>query len=261
MSENKTNARGVMILALAAWVFLLKRDRGRIPQTSARTDSPGRPTGMQLDTKAKPRPARLGAPPLNFGTKGRKKARNARFKARVGLVGLIAALVGIPGANAGLNFVRGALGGSDSPTAATTTDLTGVTTSESAASMLRFRGNLFKSRPTPSPTPTETPEEEAPAPEPMVEPAPAPAGSVTEIIYAAAAEFGIDPNYLLSVASCESGLNPAAVNPAGYHGLFQFDHATWSAYGYGSIYDPTAQARAAARMLAAGMASRWPNCA
>jgi soluble lytic murein transglycosylase-like protein len=92
-------------------------------------------------------------------------------------------------------------------------------------------------------------------------PAPASGGSITEIIYAAAAEFGLSGEYLLSVASCESGLDPQAYNPAGYHGLFQFDQQTWAAYGYGSIYDPVAQARTAARLLAAGQASRWPNCA
>ncbi len=102
-----------------------------------------------------------------------------------------------------------------------------------------------------------------PEPEPEVAaPAPvAPAGSITEILYAAAAEFGLDGAYLVSVASCESGLNPNAVNPAGYHGLFQFSESTWAAYGYGSIYDPTAQARTAARMLASGGAGHWPNCA
>jgi soluble lytic murein transglycosylase-like protein len=89
----------------------------------------------------------------------------------------------------------------------------------------------------------------------------APAGSVSEILYAAAAEFGIDGAYLVSVASCESGLNPGAVNPAGYHGLFQFSESTWASYGYGSIYDAAAQARTAARMLAAGLGSHWPNCA
>ncbi len=84
---------------------------------------------------------------------------------------------------------------------------------------------------------------------------------MTEIIYTAADEFGIDGGYLLSVAECESSLNPGAVSPAGYHGLFQFDEQTWAAYGYGSIYDPVAQARTAAELLAAGEASRWPNCA
>jgi soluble lytic murein transglycosylase-like protein len=85
--------------------------------------------------------------------------------------------------------------------------------------------------------------------------------TVEEIIAAAASEFGIDAAYLLAVARCESDLDPNATSPAGYHGLFQFDLETWSAYGYGPIYDPVAQARTAARLLAAGEAERWPNCA
>jgi soluble lytic murein transglycosylase-like protein len=87
------------------------------------------------------------------------------------------------------------------------------------------------------------------------------AGSTTEIIYAAAAEFGLEGDYLLSVASCESDLDPGAANPVGYYGLFQFDWQTWAAYGYGSIWDPVAQARTAARLLAAGQSERWPHCA
>jgi Transglycosylase SLT domain len=86
-------------------------------------------------------------------------------------------------------------------------------------------------------------------------------GSVTEIISAAATEFGIDPGYMISIAECESGLDPAAYNSAGYHGLFQYDDTTWGAYGYGSIWDPVAQARTTAELLAAGQSSRWPNCA
>lgn len=85
--------------------------------------------------------------------------------------------------------------------------------------------------------------------------------TVTEIIYTAAAEFGLSGSYLLSVAQCESNLNSYAYNAAGYHGLFQYDATTWAAYGYGDIYDPVAQARTTARLLAAGHASRWPNCA
>jgi hypothetical protein len=88
-----------------------------------------------------------------------------------------------------------------------------------------------------------------------------PASSIESIIYDAAAEFGLEGSYLVSVAVCESGLNPEAYNPAGYHGLFQFDNTTWSAYGYGSIFDPIAQSRTAARLIAAGQSSRWPNCA
>lgn len=186
-----------------------------------------------------------------------------RLRTRLGMLGLAAALVGIPGANAGWNLLGGVFSGADGDAVAAA-DLEGVTTSESAAGMLRFRGNLFQSRPTPSPTQTEEPAQETQEEtevEAAEEPAPAPAGSITEILHAAAAEFGVDPGYLVAVANCESSLNPGAVNPAGYHGLFQFDHPTWGAYGYGSIYDATAQARTAARMLAAGMASRWPNCA
>ncbi|MDQ3618926.1 MAG: transglycosylase family protein [Actinomycetota bacterium] len=137
--------------------------------------------------------------------------------------------------------------------------------SNPVSSSTRFRREVFEARPTPpepTPKPTPTPEPvevEEVAPETAPE-APA-GGSVSDVIYAAAAEFGMDGGYLLSVASCESGLDPGAVSPAGYHGLFQFDEQTWGAYGYGSIYDPTAQARTAARLLAAGQASRWPNCA
>jgi hypothetical protein len=84
--------------------------------------------------------------------------------------------------------------------------------------------------------------------------------TIPEIIYAAATEFGLNRRYLVSVAYCESDLDPLAVNPAGYYGLFQFDQPTWAAFGYGSIWNPIAQSRTAARMLAAGMYERWPNC-
>ncbi|HJR44294.1 MAG TPA: transglycosylase family protein [Actinomycetota bacterium] len=187
---------------------------------------------------------------LHFSRTARRKARRRRIRRRIGAVGLAAAVLGVPGANLGLDLVRASL----SPDETTLQgELKGVTTSESTQGLLRFKGNLFQSRPTPTPSPTEEPEPTAPVPPPS--------GPVGEIIYAAAAEFGVDEAYLTSVATCESGLDPGAVNPAGYHGLFQFDESTWAAYGYGSIYDPVAQARTAARMLAAGMASRWPNCA
>ena len=235
---------GAVILAVAAWLYAVARDATRKTE--------------RLEVgKSELRPARRDVPSLHFGAAGRKKARTTRFKLRVGLVGLVAFAVGVPGASFGVDLLREALSGGAAETAAA--DLSGVTTSQSARTMLRFRGKLFQNRPTPTPTPAQT---EEPVEAPAEVPAPvAPAGSVTQIIYAAAAEFGLDPGYLVAVASCESGLDPGAVNPAGYHGLFQFDETTWAAYGYGSIYDATAQARTAARMLAAGMASRWPNCA
>jgi soluble lytic murein transglycosylase-like protein len=103
----------------------------------------------------------------------------------------------------------------------------------------------------PSPAPASTP---TPVPA-------APAGSIAGVVYSAAAEAGISGSYLLSVAQCESNLDPGAYGAGGYYGLFQFDQPTWSAYGYGSIYDPVAQAHTAARLIAEGETSRWPNCA
>lgn len=193
---------------------------------------------------------------LSFGARARRKARMKRLKPWMLLASVLLMAMGVPGANVGADALQ-RLSGYDR------SDLRGIETSESAAGLMKFRGGTFQTRPaaTPEPTPVPTPTP-TPAPEAEVAPAPAaPAGSVTEIIYAAAAEYGLSGSYLLSVASCESGLNPSAVNPAGYHGLFQFAPSTWASQGYGSIYDPVAQARTAARMLAAGAASAWPNCA
>ncbi len=139
----------------------------------------------------------------------------------------------------------------------------GLESSESLKGMVRFRRRVFDVRPAPErPEPEVTVvarESEAAGPEEAA--ASAPTGSITEIIYAAAAEYGLDGAYLVSVAECESGLDPGAVNSAGYYGLFQFDEQTWAAYGSGPIFDPAAQARAAASLIADGQASRWPNCA
>lgn len=85
--------------------------------------------------------------------------------------------------------------------------------------------------------------------------------SIEAIIREAAAEYGLDGDYLVSIAVCESGLDPRAYNSAGYHGLFQYDEQTWAAYGKGSIWDPEAQAQATAMLIADGQSSRWPNCA
>ena len=184
---------------------------------------------------------------LSFAARARRSASRRRVARRL-VLGLwitciFGAAAGIPFANAGLS-VGNSLVDRFRPDG-------GIETSESAVGMMRFRSASFRTRPTPSPTPTE-------AAEPAYVP---PAGSIAEIIYAAADEFGLDGSYLYSVASCESGMNVQAYNAAGYHGLFQFDQSTWASYGYGSIYDPVAQARTAARLIAAGQASRWPNCA
>lgn len=179
---------------------------------------------------------------------------------------VVAALALTLGASGGFSLIK-QLATVDAQAAIPETliDLSGVSTTESAASMMHFRRKVFAGRPAPTPPPPPPAPVEVAAPvEAEVAPAPAPAapaGSVTEIIYAAADEFGVDRSFLLSIADCESGLNPNAVNPAGYHGLFQFATSTWASQGYGdNIYDPVAQSRTAARMISEGGQSAWANC-
>jgi soluble lytic murein transglycosylase-like protein len=188
---------------------------------------------------------------LSFGIRSRRRARRQRLIRRAAFVSLAAMAVGVPGATAGIDLVQRLMG-----PAAIHASQGDVETSESAAGLLRFRNKMVESRP-PSPideaATTETGEE-------TVATAPV-EGSIESLITSAATEFGLDPGYLISVATCESNLNPSAVNSVGYYGLFQFDQTTWASYGYGSIYDPAAQARTAARLISAGQTSRWPNCA
>jgi hypothetical protein len=192
---------------------------------------------------------------LSFGARARRKARIRRAGPWIWAVSVLAMVLGVPGARVGADVLGLGLDQAS---------LRGVETTESAAGLMKFRGGTFQMRPVvkPSPEPDAVAEAEPETTEAVAVAAPAaPAGSIAAIVYAAAAEYGLSGDYLLSVASCESGLNPGAVNAAGYYGLFQFGAGTWATEGYGSIYDPVAQARTAARMLAAGQASRWPNCA
>jgi len=106
---------------------------------------------------------------------------------------------------------------------------------------------------------SERPADQVPSPIPTPTPTPS-GGEIHQIIIDAANEFGVSADYLLSIAECESTFNPNAYHPAGYHGLFQFDFATWSDFGYGHIYDPVAQARTTARLIRAGESHRWPVC-
>lgn len=176
------------------------------------------------------------------------RRRFKRVVVGVWIATVLGTAAGIPFADTGFNIAARLT------SSQMTLPIGGIETTEMATSAMHFRTEVFKNRPSPEPEETAEPEKAA-------EPAPPPPTTIAGIIYAAAAEFGIDGAYLLSVASCESSLNTQAYNAAGYHGLFQFDQPTWSAYGYGSIYDPTAQARTAARLIAAGQSSRWPNCA
>lgn len=182
---------------------------------------------------------------LYFGARARGRLRRARIKRAMVVLWLVALGAGVPGATAVLDWTERALGNSTQEHAVT-------------GDPEHVVAGLIHAKEKKAELHTEKEKQEA-SPDPIQ--ATATAATTTPVIHAAAAEFGLDPDYLLSVAVCESTLNPNAYNPAGYHGLFQFDHTTWAAYGYGSIYDPTAQARTAARLLAAGQSSRWPNCA
>jgi hypothetical protein len=188
---------------------------------------------------------------LRFSRRALRRARRQRVKRIAFGLSLLATITGLPGATFALDALERL-----APRRPPRAELRGIEASETIASTTRFRREVFERRPRPEPGSKSNGgrgQEQAAAP--------AAGGSIPELIYAAAAEFRIEGGYLLSVASCESGLDPGAVNTVGYYGLFQFDQTTWAAYGYGSIYDPVAQARTAARLLAAGQTSRWPNCA
>lgn len=84
--------------------------------------------------------------------------------------------------------------------------------------------------------------------------------AIIAIIQQAAAAYGQNPDDMIRVARCESSLNPRAVDPAGlYHGLFQFVPSTFAGTPYGGqdIYDPWANAHAAAWMWSEGRKSEW----
>lgn len=179
---------------------------------------------------------------LYFGQRARRRLRRARVKRALVALWIVALGAGVPGATAMIDWTERAIGRTTPEPQPITGQPLGARAVKAKAMKAELHTSQVQLAASPSPDPIE-------------------ATSVTGIIAAAATEFGLDPSYLLAVAECESSLNPDAYNPAGYHGLFQFDQTTWSAYGYGSIYDPTAQSRTAARLIAAGQASRWPNCA
>ena len=84
--------------------------------------------------------------------------------------------------------------------------------------------------------------------------------SIVDIIYAAAATYGQSGDDMLRVAQCESGLDPNNYTPPyGAAGLFQFLPGTWASTPYAgySVYDPWANANAAAWMWAVGRRGEW----
>jgi uncharacterized protein YraI len=82
---------------------------------------------------------------------------------------------------------------------------------------------------------------------------------IVRIIYAAADRYDQSRSDMLRVAECESNLDPYAVNPSGSYGLFQFIRTTWKSTPYGKedIFNPEANANAAAWMWSEGRKSEW----
>lgn len=93
-------------------------------------------------------------------------------------------------------------------------------------------------------------------------------GDIESIVRHAAIKYGIDPDYFVHIAMCESGLHPNAVN-YGYNengypsGLFQHLSGYWPAraakYGYAgaSVFDATANANVTAQMFRDGLQGMW----
>ncbi|MFN8590341.1 MAG: transglycosylase SLT domain-containing protein [Thermomicrobiales bacterium] len=83
---------------------------------------------------------------------------------------------------------------------------------------------------------------------------------IVDIIHEAANNYGQSPDAMVRVARCESGLDPNAVGGGGtYFGLFQFVPDTFARTPYGDydIYDPWANANAAAWMWSEGRKGEW----
>ncbi|MDP9365043.1 MAG: SH3 domain-containing protein [Chloroflexota bacterium] len=82
---------------------------------------------------------------------------------------------------------------------------------------------------------------------------------IIDVIYAAADRYGQPRADMLRVAECESNLDPYAVNASGSYGLFQFISSTWESTPYANrnIFDPRANANAAAWMWSQGRRAEW----
>jgi hypothetical protein len=74
---------------------------------------------------------------------------------------------------------------------------------------------------------------------------------VDQAIVDAARAHHFDPNFMRSVASIESDMNPSsnANRPTQYKGLYQIGHDEWRRFGEGNIYGARENAMAAARMF------------
>lgn len=84
--------------------------------------------------------------------------------------------------------------------------------------------------------------------------------NMINVITAAANRYGQSPAAMISVARCESSLNPNAVNrSSGASGLFQFMPGTWrtTPYANANIFNAESNANAAAWMWSVGRQREW----
>ena len=92
-------------------------------------------------------------------------------------------------------------------------------------------------------------------------------GSVEQIVRRAARKYGIDEDYFVHIAQCESTMNPKAVNTSYYEngypsGLFQhlsgYYPARAAKYGYSAdVFDAYSNANVTAAMFADGLSRLW----
>ena len=74
---------------------------------------------------------------------------------------------------------------------------------------------------------------------------------------------GVPVSTLETIAACESGGDPQAVNAAGYYGKYQFDTQTWAAVGGSGNPAKASEAEQnyrAALLYAQSGSSPWPVC-
>lgn len=107
----------------------------------------------------------------------------------------------------------------------------------------------------------------------VAEPKASSGGSVESIVRHAASKNGVDEEYFLKIAKCESTLRPDAVNPQpviingvnyGHaKGVFQFLDSTWqrmsgqAGYAGASVFDVEANINVAAWAFAHGHQDEW----
>lgn len=92
-------------------------------------------------------------------------------------------------------------------------------------------------------------------------------GNTEQIVRAAASKYGVDPDYMVRIARCESGLNANSVNYNYYEngnpsGLFQHISGYYPAraqkYGYSTdVFDAYSNANVTAAMFRDGLQGLW----